>query len=149
MIELLFVAEHFQCGANANPAQFEVIAYAYEGSNVIATRTLRVGDKVFLPVTNTNQIAYEVKEVANASCTDLTTDAHLLEVSTPEELPSNLPGLYNQPGIAEYLSSLANSQSIVYGEFGCGSNANTEGCSSADWQDVILRVDTDPYLPAD
>ena len=139
MIELLFVAEQFQCGASADPATFEVVVFEYANQHDIIPKTthfLEVTESVVLPISDPTLFDIEVRSLTNASCTDLSTDSLLIEINDVGQLPS-VPGLYNQPSIESYIESLESSQAIIYGEFGCGS----EVCESADWQDVVIRVD--------
>ena len=75
---------------------------------------------------------------ANADCIDFSSDIILGEFTAPDQIP-NVEGLYNQEDVFSYFGELTDSEAIILGEFGCGSSI----CGSADWQDVVVRIDYD------
>lgn len=126
MIELLFIAENFQCGADAPLAQFEII---FDDGGAPVNNTLRVGQSVIVD----NLYNVTIQPIANAECMDITIDT----LRVDENNIPDLPGLYNQPNVAEYLNDLKGAEEIYLYEF---------GSVNGDYQDVVIRVDWD-YQP--
>lgn len=127
LIELLFIAENFQCGPTAPLAQFEIVVTESQGLGIV-THHLRVGDSLLIDEEKLGTIT--VKPVANANCASVYT----YKEATPNNIP-NLPGLYNQPDVAFYLNQLQGAESIYLYEFG--------SITKGDYQDVILKIDWD------
>ena len=126
-IELLFIAENFQCGANAPLAQFEIIVEEQNTDGASFFHTLHVGESIVLE--RDNYVGATINGVANAGCMNV----FEVEEATANTIP-NLPGLYNQPDVASYLDQLQGAESIYLYEFG-----SVDG----DYQDVVLRIDWD------
>ena len=149
MIELLFVDAQFQCGASAPLAEFEVISVAYEEQGApepFWEETLTAGDSVLLPVNTREQVGIQINILNNADCIDVLEDMHLIEIFSVDQLP-DVDALYDQPALESYIEALSDSQSIILGEFGCG--GNIDNCTSADWQDILIRIDYNPTVYAD
>jgi len=130
MIEILFVASQFQCGAETPLAQFEIIVEEMAGLNTPIFHTLQVGESIILE--RDNYIGATINDIANADCMSV----FEFKEATVNTIP-NLPGLYNQPDVASYLDELQGAESIYLYEFGSLNGP------SADFNDLILRIDWD------
>ncbi len=128
LIELLFIAENFQCGADAPLAQFEIIVEEQNTDGGTFFHTLEVGESIVLE--RDNYVGTTINDIANADCMSV----FEFEEATVDTIP-DLPGLYNQPDVASYLDELQGAESIYLYEFGSVNGP------SADYQDVILKID--------
>ena len=124
MIELLFLAQNFQCGPDAPLASFRA---RYFNEQTETVEYLTVGQSVELNQLNINSVIIE--PLSNADCLG---GQWVQELTSANELPE-IEGLYNQPAIQEYQDSLSNSESILLYELG--------DQETGDWQDVIIRID--------
>lgn len=129
MIELLFLAQNFQCGLNAPLAEFKVVVIQNEEGKV-KEHTLEVGERLVFPKDELQSM--HVLPLKNANCVRVHDS---IEV-TVDTLP-NVAGLFNQPSIQQYKSKLKDSESIYLFEFGAYRGP------AADYQDVVLKVDWD------
>lgn len=128
LIELLFIAENFQCGADAPLAQFEIIVEEQNTDGGSFFHTLTVGER--LVIEEDKYIGSQINAISNADCMAV----FEFETATPDSLPV-LPGLYDQPDVASYLDVLTGAEEIYLYEFGSKENG--------DYQDVVLRIDWD------
>ena len=139
LVRLAFIAAQFQCGAEAPLAEFYVDLY--KDQQIV--QTVELGQTASVWVQYPIQVQVGVRPKANTDCIDFTSDIILGEFTAPDQLP-NVPALYEQNGVSSYFGELTDSEGIILGEFGCGSSI----CDSADWQDVVIRIDYDAP-PAD
>lgn len=127
MIELLFIAENFQCGANAPLAQFEIIVEEQNSDGASFFHTLTVGESLILD--EQSYVGSQINALSDANCMDI----FEFKTATPTTIP-DLPGLYNQPDVASYLDELQGAEEIYLYEF---------GSINGDYQDIVLRIDWD------
>ena len=125
MIELLFLASNFQCGANAPMAEFVV-----EIKSGDTTKQLSVNQRLVMEKEDLELIS--VKPLNNADCISVYDSVEV----TVDSLPTQA-GLYNQPSVLSYQEQLKDSESIYLYEFGATSGP------SADYQDAVLKIDWD------
>ena len=125
-IELLFLDSQFQCGQGAPLAEFEILVKKVNGEEI----SLKKGDSLVLE--KKDYVDVVVNPVSNADCVSV-----LLHKSASINNIPDIEGLYNQPNISSYIEDLKDAEEIFLYEFG-GSVG-----PSADWQDLILKIDWD------
>lgn len=136
IIEILFLASQFQCGANADLASFKV--FTNNGKEI------RLGEKTKVMVESIEDLQFGYEVIADGDCALRGVPG--ISVSYGEELPTN-QGVYQQPSLQTLIEQNVTDEykSLVLFEVG---TTNTES-SAFDLQDLVLVVDTNPTIYAD
>ena len=134
MIELIYLASQFQCGANSSLINVQVDVY----QNQEIVRTMDLQEKVLLPVNSVEDLSFQYNFI-NATCSP---DTPTEIVLGSEDLVPNLPGVYEQQSIQQLLNGLNSYEELFLVELG-----TTDQSSSAfDLQDVVLLVNNNPVF---
>jgi hypothetical protein len=135
MIELLYLASEFQCGANA--PQAVILADVYYNGTLVADN-LATGEKVLLPDFNSDNIDIQYT-MTYANCAVDSPISMLLKKTDP--VP-NLPAAYSQTSLQDLLNGLESYEDLFLLELGTH-NTNS---SVYDLQDVVFIVNNNPVL---
>lgn len=136
MIELLYFASQFQCGAGGSLLNIKVDVY-HQNQLV---QTMNVNDKALIPVNSVNDLNFRYRIINNTTTCSLSTPTEM--VLTPSSPLPNLAAAYEQASIQTLLSGLANYEELFLVEVGTTDRTR----STFDMQDVVFKVDNNPTV---
>lgn len=132
LVEILFLAQQFQCGAGAELATFAV---------TVNEQRIEVGEVAYVQVDDLNDIYInDIDQITGGNCTLPLEDSTFMWLDYENEVP-NVGGYDNQLSLQDLLDEevgLDTQYHLVVSEVG---TTNMES-SAADFQDVVLKLDT-------
>ena len=133
MIELLFFASEFQCGANAELLNIQVGVY----HNQELVQTMSKGDTALLEVDSVKDLTFTYTPVGNATCSFADPSEKVL---APNDALPPMAGVYEQQSIQAMQGDLKEYEELLLVELGTTNNTS----AAYDLQDVVIKVNNNP-----
>ena len=136
LVEILFIASAFQCGADAVQAEFQL--------HVTGGETLLVGDKTYVHVESLEDLQFGYSVLSDGDCAIENVPGIAVEYDTV--LPTNV-GAFEQPSLLDIIAEHVTEPylSLVLWEVG----TTDAGSSAYDLQDLVVKLNTNPTIYAD
>lgn len=137
MIELLYFASQFQCGAGGSLLNIQVDVYQQQQ----LVKTMTVNEKALIPVDSVNELNFKYTIINNTTRCSLQTPSEM-SLKPGDPLPT-MAGVYEQDSVQTLLDGLNNYEELFLVELGTTDRSK----ATFDLQDVVFKVDNDPTVP--
>ncbi|MGF1588568.1 MAG: hypothetical protein ACFCU7_04860 [Pleurocapsa sp.] len=136
MIELLYLASQFQCGANSPLLNIKVDVY----QNQQLVKTMLKNDRVLLPVDSVGKLTFKYSIVNNTTPCSLVTPTE--QVLAPQDNLPGMKGVYEQDSVQTLLNGLNDYEELFLVELG----TTNQQSAAFDLQDVVIKVNNKPTI---